>query len=70
MKAVAFRPPRRPYLKADEAAKMGDIGTLLCMVLIKPLFFILALGVPADLPIISHFSEYHATVGGIYKSKS
>jgi hypothetical protein len=58
----------RPYLKVDEAAKMG-IWRLLRLVLIKPLLFILALGMPADLPIIFHFSEYHATMGGIYKSK-
>jgi len=45
-------------------------GTLLCLVLIKPLFFILALGVPANPPIILNFAEYHATMGGIYKSKS
>ena len=46
-----------------------DYGALLCLVLIKPLLFILALGMPADLPIIFHFSEYHAAMGGIYKSK-
>ena len=27
-------------------------------------------GPPANPPIILHFSEYHATMGGIYKSKS
>ena len=37
---------RRPCLKTDEAARMG-IWTLLCLVLIKALLFILALGVPA-----------------------
>ena len=52
-----------------KAARMG-IWTLLCLVLIKPLLFILALGVPADQPIIFHFSEYLATTGGIYKGKS
>jgi len=56
----------RPHLKADEAAKMGVFGTLLCLVLIKPLLSILALRVPADLPIIFHFPEYNATMGGIY----